>query len=146
MLNIAICDDNGIFVDNLEKKINTIMNENNIEFFVEKFYSGKDLINGSRNAIYDIILLDIDMPDKTGFNTIEEIYKKQPNVFVVFITAHEEFAYQAYDYHPYQFVHKNDLEKLPRVINILCEKVVVRRQHHDIIHLDFGYIVYINIK
>lgn len=145
-MNIAICDDDYGFVDKLENIVKTIFSNLEVKFHIDLFYSGKELLLGSKRESFDIILIDIDMPQKTGFSTVEDIYQKQPNVNVIFITAHEEFAYQAYEYHPYQFVHKNDLEKLPRVLTNLYKKIVARSQYYDVVHLDLAGIVDININ
>ena len=41
----------------------------------------------------DIVFLDIQMPDGTGFDVIQAIEEK--NFEIIFITAHEEFAIKA---------------------------------------------------
>ncbi len=134
-MNIAICDDDDIVVDKLEEIVRGIMVQLGAEPQIDLFYSGKDLLTKSGKRSFDIILMDIDMPQQTGFGTVEEVYKKHPDVNVIFVTSHEEFAYQAYDYHPYQFVQKNDLEKLPRVLKALCKKIDARSVSSDIVHL-----------
>lgn len=145
-MNIAICDDDFGFVDKLENIVTEVMSNLKIEFHIYLFYSGNELLLGCKQNPFDIILIDVDMPRRTGFSTVEEIYQKQPNTNVIFITAHEEFAYQAYDYHPFQFVHKSDLEKLPRVLTNLHRKIVARSQYYDVVHLDLAGIVDININ
>lgn len=145
-MNIAICDDDYGFVDKLESIVASIMSNLQVEYNIDLFYSGKELLIGTKKNSFEIILIDIDMPQKTGFSTVEEIYQKQKNANVIFITAHEEFAYQAYEYHPYQFVHKNDLEKLPRVLTNLYRKIIARSQYYNIVHLDLLGIVDINVN
>ncbi len=145
-MNIAICDDDYGFVDNLENIVRNIMANLEVTVCIKLFYSGKELLQDSKQNSYDIILIDIDMPQKTGFSTVEEIYQNHQDVNIIFITAHEEFAYQAYDYHPYQFVHKNDLEKLPRVLASLHKRIVARSQYYDVVHLDLAEIVDINVN
>ena len=44
----------------------------------------------------DIVFLDIDMPDGTGFDLLEKLPKI--NFKVVFITAHEQYAIKAFKY------------------------------------------------
>lgn len=145
-INVAICDDDDTFVDRLEEIVRSIMASLNAEVQIDLCYSGKELLVESKRKSFDIVLIDIDMPQKTGFSTVEEVYKKQPNVNVIFVTSHEEFAYQAYEYHPYQFVQKNDLDKLHRVITALYRKIVARSLYYDVVHLDLAGIVDINLN
>ncbi len=134
-MNIAICDDDGIFADKSEKIVRSVMTGLGAETKIDLFYSGKEFLTESRKHSFDIILMDIDMPRQTGFSTIEEVYKNHPDVNVIFVTSHEELAYQAYDYHPYQFVQKNDLDKLPRVLKALYKKIAAKSLSSDIVHL-----------
>ena len=145
-VDIAICDDNGAFVDIIEMLVKNVMFKMNVDYNLSLFYSGKEIISGSRNNSFDVILLDIDMPQKTGFEVADEIYQKQPNTNVIFVTSHEELAYQAYDYHPYQFVHKSDLDKLPRVLETLYNKIVSRSQYDGVVHLKLGGIIDVNVN
>ena len=62
------------------------------------------------------------------------------------MTAHSEFAYQAYDYNPFCFVNKTDLKRLNRVLTQLIDKIETRKQQTDIIHLQFDNLVDIDIN
>lgn len=44
----------------------------------------------------DLILLDINMPDGTGFDLLKKL--ENPNFKIIFITAYEEFAVQAFEF------------------------------------------------
>lgn len=53
----------------------------------------------------DIVVLDIQMPDRSGFDVIREIGVDQMPV-TVFVTAHDDFALQAFEVHAVDYVLK----------------------------------------
>ena len=57
MLNISICEDEKIQADELEKMIKEKLNSINIDYSIQKFSSGEELLNGYKDT--DIIFLDI---------------------------------------------------------------------------------------
>lgn len=122
--NIAICDDSEAFVWSIYSTVQKIMDKHNFKYTLQDFTKGKDLIAASREKQLDIILLDIDMPDISGFEAVEKLRERQKSAAIIFITSHSEMAYQAYDYHPYQFVDKTDLLKLEMVLPSLCNKII----------------------
>lgn len=135
MLYVAICDDDDIFANKLEDIVQGIMADLETEVQTHLFYSGESLLKESKKRSFDMILMDIDMPRQTGFGTVRRVYEKHPEANVIFVTSHEELAYQAYDYHPYQFVRKDDLNKLPRVLKALYKKTSAQSLRPEIVHL-----------
>jgi len=61
--------------------------------------SGKDGINEFVNQKFDIIILDVNMPEMDGFAVLKEIRKSDSKIPVIFITAYkdEELLSRAFD-------------------------------------------------
>ena len=80
--SIFLVDDN---ITNLSVGKNTLISKYNI-FTIP---SGKKLLNMLEKTIPDLILLDIDMPDMTGFEAIEIIKsnKETASIPIIFLTA-----------------------------------------------------------
>ena len=66
MLKIAICDDETSQCDELEKILSDILDDKNIIFDIDLFYSGKGLCGELNRIKYDLVLLDIELPDVNG--------------------------------------------------------------------------------
>lgn len=60
---------------------------------------------------YDLILLDIEMPETDGMELAEKIKPFLPDVKIIFITSHLEYAIDAYELSIFRYVPKNDIEK-----------------------------------
>ena len=67
MLKIAICDDEKVFRDNINKYVAAYLNEKEISYEIDTFSSGKEIIDlGIEIKQYNIIFLDINMDDVDG--------------------------------------------------------------------------------
>lgn len=53
----------------------------------------------------DLVFLDIQMPDKSGFDVIDAIGPDE-HACVVFVTAHDDFAIRAFDVHAFDYLLK----------------------------------------
>lgn len=63
----------------------------------------------------DLVILDIQMPDGTGFDVLKAVSKK--NFEVIFVTAHEEFAIKAIKFSALDYILKPvDVEELKSAI------------------------------
>lgn len=144
ILKIAVCDDDKKFADRITRQIKEITLSKGILCDITNFYDGIELVSYCKKHNTDILILDIDMPVMNGFEAVDELRKSQPEIAVIFITAHNEFAYQAYDYQPFWFVSKSDLCKLGEVLLKLINKINLHRAENNFIVLKLNNIVHIN--
>ncbi len=59
-----------------------------------------------RAKVYDLVLLDIQMPDESGLSLAAEIARAAPAPAVVFVTAHEEHALEAFEHGAHDYLTK----------------------------------------
>lgn len=66
----------------------------------------------------DLVFLDVKMPGKNGFEVLDELINlKSVNPFIVFTTAHDEFAVRAFEYAAFDYLLKPiDPERLSATI------------------------------
>ena len=66
---------------------------------------------------YDLILLDIEMPGIGGMEIPQQLKGFLPNVRIIFVTSHTEYAIDAFELSIFRYVQKNNLEvKLPAAV------------------------------
>lgn len=108
MINIAIVDDELNFVNLLSEKIIQICNSLGIEYLINKYFNGYDIIENYN--MHHVIFLDIEMSPIDGISTaikINELKNKYGVPYIVFITSHSELVFDALKSFPYSFIRKN---------------------------------------
>lgn len=108
MLNFVICDDNPHFLDRLEKMLETIFTKHNYEASIS-FKSGDvdDILTYINDVKVDVLLLDINLKsNKTGLELAEKIREKNKNAYIIFTTAHLEYAMVAYKFKTFDYLAK----------------------------------------
>lgn len=95
---LAVCDDELFYVEEIQKFLYAYINETENEMITDTYTSGEELLNQieKERIIYDIVLLDVDMPAMRGTEVAKEIRSISPKTVICFITAYEEYAYEAY--------------------------------------------------
>lgn len=106
MVKIAVCDDDSVMIDCVCGYLNKILDEFGIQGVVESFNSPEKLILAFKNKIYDLIILDIVMPDKNGIEAAKELRCGGYEGDIVFMTSNTEYALEAYDAYPLTFLSK----------------------------------------
>ena len=72
----------------MESYIEKYGNENHVEVKITSYGSGSQLLLNYQKRKFDVIFLDVSMPEMDGFETAEEIRKSDPDVSIVFCTSY----------------------------------------------------------
>ena len=86
-----IVDDEKLALDRLKR----LLNENGIEDITE-FNNPVEALKEITKTKFDVVFLDISMPNISGFELADSIINIEPKTFIVFQTAYEEFALKAF--------------------------------------------------
>lgn len=97
MYTVVIADDEKLICDGIQSVIHSAMPELEI---MQIFYEGTMLYEYLDTNEPDILLLDIEMPGKTGLDIAELVYERHYKSRVIIITAYPDFEYakKAIDY------------------------------------------------
>lgn len=108
VLKIAVCDDDIDVVNIMDSILEDIAKTNNLSIETDCFFSGEKLLDHMKtnNVLYDLMFLDIEMEDMDGLKTAKCIREFNNIVYLIYVTSHEQYALDAYEVHPYQFIVK----------------------------------------
>lgn len=133
-MNIAIVDDNGIFIESFKSIIAQVCAKNNIDCKTEVFYDGLSVLENYEK--FHLIFLDIEMPVLNGLETAEKLNGLKGSndfPFVVFVTCNDSLVFKALKKYPYSFIRKSELcEDTEACILKIAEKLKSNRTRYCI--------------
>ena len=105
MIRIAVVDDDREELQELCELLQFTSLELQEPYTIETFYSGSEFLAQYRKQ-YELLCLDIDMPEKDGMAVAEEIRRRDSKVLIMFITHMAQMAIRGYEVQAVDFVLK----------------------------------------
>lgn len=94
-MNIVIIDDEQMAIDMLQIMINNIPS---LPIVVKgAFTNARDAFKLIEQQPIDVVLLDMEMVDMHGLQVAKQLLIKQPSLLIIFVTAHMQFAVDAFE-------------------------------------------------
>ena len=108
MLKIAICDDEKVFRDNINKYVAAYLNEKEISYEIDTFSSGKEIIDlGIEIKQYNIIFwILIWMMLMELLRHKNQEYSSE--IYIVFVTAYINYSLEGYKVEAIRYLLKNN--------------------------------------
>ena len=110
MYNIAIVDDHTLF----RQGISALLSEQTIFKVDGSFDTGSSFLKAMKEQNFDIVLLDISLPDISGFEVMKLVKKSHKNLRVIMLSMHNDIAYisKSIKLGAYAYLLKNVSEKI----------------------------------
>lgn len=86
---VMIADDHSLIREGIKQLLEF---DGSIEVVAEAS-NGQECLEKLNNISFDVLLLDINLPDKNGLEVLEEIKKNNPEIKVLILTVHNELEY-----------------------------------------------------
>lgn len=96
MLSIAIVEDEWQCAEELQRHLETYAQEHTLEMNFTRFSRGREFLFQYNNT-YDIVFMDVDMPEMNGFETAKKLRQLDPDVVLVFVTFLAKYACKGYE-------------------------------------------------
>lgn len=95
-MNILICDDHKIVREGLRQILAQLENVR----VINEAANGSEVLDMLNKTAYDLLLLDISLPDQSGLNVLQSVKKKWPDTYVLMLSMHpqEQYAIRALTY------------------------------------------------
>lgn len=122
MIRIAVCDDEVIFVRCLRDMVEALFEKQGMEFQCFVYTSAPELIRAHRKEEFQLLFLDIDMPEMSGMELVAEIRAMNSAAALIFVSSHSDFVFESFQFQPFRFLRKEWLaEELPDAVKAYCE-------------------------
>ena len=107
MLQVAICDDEITQLNHIHRFTQECYQANQIFASVRTFSDSTSLLYEIEDSIhFDLLILDIEMPGLTGMELASRVKRSLPDVLIIFVTSHMEYALDAYELSIFRYVPK----------------------------------------
>jgi two-component system, LytTR family, response regulator len=118
-IRTLIVDDEPLARDRVKR---FLRDENDIMILGE-CGNGKEAIAAIKEQKPDLVFLDIQMPEKNGFEVVKAL-DLQPMPSIIFVTAYDQYAIQAFDVHALDYLLKPfNRERLHRAVVHARERI-----------------------
>lgn len=135
MLRIAICDDNRAMVDFLHRQVNGILQGEYVSFVLDMYTDGEKLKRVHLRDKYDILFLDICMPNVSGFDIAELIRGISQKTVIVFVTSNDHLVFESFNYQPFYFIRKSSLANMQLEVEQTLKKLIKLLHRHTVLEL-----------
>ena len=115
-MRIAVCDDEQKFIDDFKRITDKLYPS--LDMVVDTFSDGTELLKSFGFRAYDLVFLDIEMPEMDGITLAEKLRETSDEVSIVFLTGHIEYAVKGYEVNALRYLTKPaDEQKVKDVID-----------------------------
>jgi len=111
-LYVAVCDDEPGDMEQILRTMREVMEklEYQVELEFRSFTEGSALYESAMREPFSLVFLDVEMPQMNGFQLASKLCADVPGIKLIFVSRHEHFVFRAYEYAPFWFIRKSELE------------------------------------
>lgn len=142
-MDIAICDDCKSDAAIARDIVKRLFNDINISANIMCYGSAEDIKDRllKYKEIFDILILDIDMPEISGLDLAKELRAENMNLIIIFLTNYDEFVFKAIEFQPFRYIRKIKINtEMPLAIQAAVKVIQMQQDKYILLHTDDGYI------
>lgn len=155
-MKVAVCDDNKVMLEFISNTVDEALSDIDVDHEIDNFERGTDFISQHEKSPFDVVFLDIRLPDIDGFDAAHQIKTSSEKTKIIFVTTESSLVYDSFDYHPFYFIPKGKpdylSDKIHNVIGKLIDEmnenitICLDLPHNEKRYIDTNSIIYITSK
>lgn len=152
MIKVAVVEDQSSYAECLQAYLQRYARENDLEIQIRHYTDGMNIAEGYE-PVWDLILMDIDMPLLDGMSAARSIRKKDQTALIIFITNMAQYAIEGYEVEALDYVLKPiqypafalKLRKAFRILESRPKDYVILSKEGETVKLFIQNIYYIEV-
>lgn len=138
-LKIAVCDDERRAISIITGSVEKVFLEYGVTARVETFASAKELLERMENQNFELLFLDIHMPQMDGVDLGKMLKERVDAPEIIFVSSNTERVFETFAIHPFGFVRKNKfLDDIHEVISRYVETMEKETRGTNLVHFKEG--------
>ncbi len=126
-MRIAVCDDEEKYRVELKSLLDRLGSA--YDYDIDTFSNGNWLLRECEKDPYDLVFLDIEMPEIDGISLARKLRAKHEKLNIVFLTGHVEYAIEGYEVNALRYLTKPvRVDKLREVLQHVTSRQKNKRQ------------------
>lgn len=151
-LRVAVCDDDQAALGIIASSLKDVFAAHGVDAATSLFSSAVELAAVMPTRRYDLLLLDIDMPELDGIEFARQLREQRDKVDIMYISNREDRVFDSLRVQPVGFIRKsNFLVDMSEVVGAYLtarrerhrQSVVVLRDHDAVYPVQVDKIVYV---
>ncbi|SFI35342.1 two component transcriptional regulator, LytTR family [Pseudobutyrivibrio sp. OR37] len=157
MYQAAIVDDELDILNSTKAMLADEFTKANTAVAFDFFTDSEDFLSMFESHFnYDIIFLDIEMPNIDGISVCRKIRQLSKDALVIFISNKEELVFQTFEVQPFRFIRKSELKELcPSLVDFIINELkrrspqtftIIENNGGDVLSFDARNIIYVEAQ
>ena len=124
-MKLLFCDDDCRFLDSFSKVVEEEFYKAKIVVDVKLCNNACELFDSLDDKSVDIIFLDIDMPEISGFDVATKLRASGSTAIIIFVSSFDNLVFNSFPYQPFWFLRKTALfqQELAEMISRLIVQI-----------------------
>lgn len=129
-LRVAVCDDDITARDMIAASLKGILAQHGEDSAVEVYGSADALGADLHSKVFDLLLLDIDMPGTDGITFAEALRAAENSIDIIYISNREDRVFDSLRSSPVGFIRKSRfLQDTSEIMDLYLKKRAARARH-----------------
>ncbi len=120
-MRVAVIDDESLFRMQLKMMVEKVAKDRSLQMDIEEFETGPAFVEALKDRRFDIVFMDIFMPDMDGIETAKKLRELSERTFLIFMTASDGHYPDAFSLHAFDYITKPFT--MERIDRLMCEIV-----------------------
>ena len=138
MIRAAICDDDKQMLNIMKSVIEETFSSHSFPCRISCYQTGSELLKDHMLHPFQILFLDILMPEQNGFDVAKEVRTISDKTLLLFVTSEDELVYDSFDYHPFFFLRKGEKATFSKSLAEAVKKIIDYIKRNEYMTLDLG--------
>lgn len=133
-LHVAVCDDDEAAIGIIGSSLKDVFAQHGVEAVVSLFGSAVELERSMKVRRYDLLLLDIDMPQLDGISFARRLRDQHNDIDIMYISNREDKVFDSLRVAPVGFIRKSRfLQDMSEIVGTYLKSRKTRREVSSIV-------------